>query len=130
MRYNLYTDGPGFLIIDQERKGNAISIPDLEHLIEINVRIVDYVNTAKADGDSGASEASRELAYISSAKARQLAADDGFTINNSTILYALTAGNINGAKKQGGRWIMPKWAWTEWFEAWKADRLRQASDAG
>jgi hypothetical protein len=124
MTYKLYNDGPGFLLMDPTQPVNSIAVPDLEHLMQLRIRIGEYLDNATTDGPAVGTVAGKELTYINTVQARQVAQRQGITIPNRTIVYNCDAGNILGAKKDGGRWIVPKWSFVEWLKGYKIHRAK------
>jgi hypothetical protein len=56
-----------------------------------------------------------EEAYIDTLAAQELARAEGRPIGARTLLYNLNAGNIPGAAKSGGRWILSEPQFLRWL---------------
>ena len=123
--YKIYEDGPGFLIQDPHSPTNSIAVPNVECILQLRARLEQYLTDARTDGPALATQAGKELTMINTVAARRVAQRKGFDIPNRTILYACKSGNIIGAKKDGGRWILPKWAFIEWLDEYAQERRRR-----
>ena len=115
MFYIHTTPDNGFIITRADDDRHALYVDDLSQLLRLRARLNDYIDTQEADGalDVPISD------YITSIDARDIAAADGYTLALSTLNSACKLGIIQGARKNGGRWEMPRADFEDWYRVWR-----------
>jgi len=117
MSYQILTiDHSEQLVIrNANQPDNAIVIADHRDLLLLRARLNIYLNTMEDDG-SIATPPVAEDEMISASVAREEAAASGKPIEEATLRFAMTRGNIPGAEKRGGRWWVPRRAFDAWLK--------------
>ena len=118
--FTLYNDGDDFLVVRDGDPAQMLRVFGLPELLRLRARLNQYVDTQQDDGSL--SQAMPATAWIDTIAARELAQARGMKMVVSTIISACERGSIAGAHKDGGRWIMPRWAFERWFETWSQRR--------
>jgi hypothetical protein len=113
-------DGPRLVIASPNDDFNAIRVDDLSALLRLRQRIEQYIFDQQPDGvlqpDDGVLGMIGE--YIDTVEARKIAAEAGHRLPSSTIVSACARGTLPGARKDGGRWMVP----VKEFHVWLNER--------
>lgn len=99
--------GGGHIITSLDGQHGAIYIPDSSAAQELYNTLVLLIGAPSDLGE-----------YITTEKAKTLAAEKGIILSNSTIREARDDGRIAGARKLTGRWEFPKAAFEKWLQGY------------
>ncbi|MCC6170053.1 MAG: helix-turn-helix domain-containing protein [Caldilineaceae bacterium] len=113
-------DADTLLVSREHDPANTLQLANLAELVALRLRLTEYLDTLQADPEPDSVSLAVERELIDTATARRLAAEQGVEVNDSTLRVACRRGHVEAARRRGGRWVMPRWA----FEAWLAQHLR------
>jgi hypothetical protein len=101
---------------------NELLLADERDLLLLRARLNTYLESLQVDGvvqpPPPPAQAVSPDEMITADQARAEAAEDGVTVQESTLRMAIVRGKIEGAEKRGSRWWLPRGQFEEWLKGY------------